>query len=262
VDGEGLTVLRCDDVRKTYGGLAALDGVTFSVERGEVFAIVGPNGAGKTTLFDTISGLAPATSGTITLEDVEIQRLAPHRICQLGLARLFQTSVSFSSQTVFTNVLVGSTYGREKGTRFRLRYPKESVDAALEALEVCDLYDKQALVARDLPVIDLKRLMFASALATGARVLLLDEPFAGLNREERDELIELVRKLNGTGVTVVMIEHIMKAVQALADRMLVLHHGKPVVEGRPAEVLADPRVAEVYLGKSRSTEEAADAPRV
>jgi branched-chain amino acid transport system ATP-binding protein len=259
VDEEGLTVLRCDEVTKTYGGLAALDGVTFSVERGEVFAIVGPNGAGKTTLFDTISGLAPATSGTITLEDVEIQRMAPHRICQLGLARLFQTSVSFSSQSVFTNVLVGSTFGREKGTRFRLRYPQESIDAALEALEVCDLYAKQDLVAKDLPVIDLKRLMFASALATGAQVLLLDEPFAGLNREERDQLIELVRKINGTGVTVVMIEHIMKAVQALADRMLVLHHGQPIVEGRPAEVLSDPRVAEVYLGKSWSDKEAADA---
>jgi branched-chain amino acid transport system ATP-binding protein len=262
VDGEGLTVLRCNDVTKTYGGLAALDGVTFSVERGEVFAIVGPNGAGKTTLFDTISGLAPATSGTITLEDVEIQRMAPHRICQLGLARLFQTSVSFSSQTVFTNVLVGSTFGREKGTRFRLRYPQESIDAALQALDVCDLYSKQELLAKDLPVIDLKRLMFASALATGAQVLLLDEPFAGLNREERDELIELVRKINGTGVTVVMIEHIMKAVQALADRMLVLHHGQPIVEGRPAEVLSDPRVAEVYLGKSWSTKEDADAPGI
>jgi branched-chain amino acid transport system ATP-binding protein len=223
---------------------------------------VGPNGAGKTTLFDTISGLAPATSGTITLEDTEIQRMAPHRICQLGLARLFQTSVSFSSQSVFTNVLVGSTFGREKGTRFRLRYPQESIDAALEALDVCDLYGKQELVAKDLPVIDLKRLMFASALATGAKILLLDEPFAGLNREERDELIELVRKINGTGVTIVMIEHIMKAVQALAHRMLVLHHGQPIVEGRPSEVLSDPRVAEVYLGKSWSTKEAADASGV
>lgn len=243
-------MLHCAAVTKVYGGLSALDGVDFSVERGEVFAIVGPNGAGKTTLFDTISGIAPATAGTITLDQVEIQRMRPHRICQLGLARLFQTSIAFGSQTVFTNVLIGSMFGRAKGPRFTFRFSRDAVRAALAALEDCDLLDKQHLPAAQLPVIDLKRLMFASALATQARILLLDEPFAGLNREERDELIELVRRINRAGVTIVMIEHIMPAVQALADRVLVLHHGKPIIVGRPGDVLRDPRVAEVYLGRA------------
>jgi branched-chain amino acid transport system ATP-binding protein len=252
-------MLQCEEVTKTYGGLAALGGVTFSVERGEVFAIVGPNGAGKTTLFDTISGIAPATSGTVKLDGAEIQRMSAHKICQLGMARLFQSTVSFGSQTVFTNVLIGATFGRQGSGGFNFRFSQDAVRTALEALEACDLLDKQDLLAADLPVIDLKRLMFASARATNAKVLLLDEPFAGLNREERDELIELVRRTNSDGTTVVMIEHIMKAVQALADRMLVLHHGKPITEGRPAEVLADPRVAEVYLGKKGSRTEVADA---
>jgi branched-chain amino acid transport system ATP-binding protein len=246
-------MLQCEEITKTYGGLAALGGVTFSVERGEVFAIIGPNGAGKTTLFDTISGIAPATSGTIRLDGAEIQHMRPHRISRLGLARVFQSSVSFASQTVLTNVLVGSMFGRGAGGGFTFRFSPAAIRAALDALEACDLLDKQEIVAGELPVIDLKRLMLASALATGAKVLLLDEPFGGLNRDERDELIELVRKLNAGGMTVVMIEHIMKAVQALAHRMLVLHHGKPIVEGPPAQVLADPRVAEVYLGKNRAT---------
>jgi branched-chain amino acid transport system ATP-binding protein len=256
-------MLRCDAVTKVYGGLAALDGVDFSVERGEVFAIVGPNGAGKTTLFDTISGIAPATSGTITLDQVQIQRMQPHRICQLGLARLFQTSVAFGSQTVFTNVLIGSMFGREGGRRFTFRFSGKAVEAALAALADCDLLGKQQMQAAQLPVIDLKRLMFASALATQAKVLLLDEPFAGLNRQERDELIDLVRRINRTGVTIVMIEHIMAAVQALADRMLVLHHGKPITLGKPADVLRDPQVAEVYLGQAyRAKEGRPDADRL
>jgi branched-chain amino acid transport system ATP-binding protein len=187
--------------------------------------------------------------------------MRPHRICQLGLARLFQTSVSFTSQTVFTNVLVGSMFGRRGGGGFTFRFSPAAIQTALTALEACDLLDKQDLVAAELPVIDLKRLMFASALATGAKVLLLDEPFAGLNRQERDELIELVRRINAGGLTVVMIEHIMKAVQALAHRMLVLHHGRTITEGTPTQVLADPRVAEVYLGNNWATTETADAPR-
>lgn len=241
-------VLECQGVTKAYGGLVAVKDVSFAVQPGEIFAIVGPNGAGKTTLFDSISGISTATSGVIKFEGREIQRLAPDQICRLGLTRTFQTTVSFHSQNVLTNVLVGSIFGQPGSGNPTARFRGEAVDAALDALELCGLLDRQATRAALLPVFDRKRLMLATALATRPKLLLLDEPVGGLNRNEREELVELVRRINATGITVLMIEHVMKAVQALAGRMLVLHHGEAIAEGPPAVVLRDARVMEVYLG--------------
>jgi branched-chain amino acid transport system ATP-binding protein len=242
------TIFECVKVSKAYGGLLAVKDVTFSVEQGEVFAIVGPNGAGKTTLFDTISGVSPVTQGMVRFNGQEIQRLRPDRICRLGLARTFQTTVTFESQTVLTNTLVGSVLGRGGSGNPTLWFQPEAIEAALDALEFCDLLDKQEWRVSELSGFERKRLMLATALATKPTLLLLDEPVGGLNRTEREGMIQYVQKVNRTGMTVLMIEHVMKAVQALAGRMLVLHHGETIVEGPPSEVLRDERVVEVYLG--------------
>jgi branched-chain amino acid transport system ATP-binding protein len=242
-------MLTCEGVTKAYGGLVALRNLTFAVRRGEIFAIVGPNGAGKTTLFDAISGISQATSGTIGLDGHEIQRLRPHQVCQLGIARTFQTTAFFGTQTALANALVGSTFGRPRDGLPALEFRPDNIERALDALEFCGLLDKQVMLASALSVFEQKRLMLATALASVPTLLLLDEPVGGLSRAEREEMIELVRKVNHNGVTVLLIEHVMKAVQALASRMLVLHHGEKIAEGAPSEVLRDERVVSVYLGK-------------
>jgi branched-chain amino acid transport system ATP-binding protein len=243
------TILECKNVSKSYGGLLAVDSLSFAVERGEIFAIIGPNGAGKTTLFDVVSGLSRATAGAIVFDGDEIHNLHPHEICRHGVARTFQTTVSFVSQTVLENVLVGSSFGRRNGDS-GLRFRPDAIEAALAALDVCDLLDKRSVPAAMLPVGDRKRLMLATALATEPALLMLDEPVGGLNARERGQMVELIRRINGSGMTILMIEHVVKAVQALASRMLVLHHGRKIAEGPPGEVLRDARVVEVYLGGS------------
>jgi branched-chain amino acid transport system ATP-binding protein len=243
-------ILECQRVAKAYGGLLAVSDLSFAVEPGEVYAIVGPNGAGKTSLFDCISGVSRATGGEIRFREREIQRLRAHQICQLGLARTFQTTVAFDSQTVLTNVLVGGTFGRQGSDPF-LSFKDPAVEAALDALSLCGLGDQQRALAGELPVLARKRLMLATALATRPSLLMLDEPFGGLNPGERMQMIDLIRVVAGTGVTILMIEHVMKAVQALATRILVIDHGQQIAEGPPSTVLRDPRVIEVYLGTLR-----------
>ncbi len=242
-----MAVVECIDVTKRYGGLVAVQELSFQVEASEFFAIVGPNGAGKTTLFDTISGHSPATSGEIRFNGESIQRAKPHSICRLGLARTFQTTTAFDTQTVLTNALVSAVFGRS-GRSSWLGFDTKAKEAALAALRLVGLADRQEDQAGTLPILDRKRLMLATALATKPTALLLDEPVGGLNASERQEFIDLVAGVAKTGVTILMIEHVMKAVQALASRMLVLHHGQKLAEGPPAEVLRDERVVQVYLG--------------
>jgi branched-chain amino acid transport system ATP-binding protein len=243
-----MPVLECIDVTKRYGGLEAVKDLSFSVEEGQFFAIVGPNGAGKTTLFDSISGHSPPTEGTIRFGGEEIQGASPDSVCRLGLSRTFQTTTAFDSQTVLTNVLVAAVFGRSKGSS-RVRFDTEVREVAMDALAVVGLEDRQGAEAAILPILDRKRLMLATALATQPRMLLLDEPVGGLNSSEREEFIELIARVASGGVTVLMIEHVMKAVQALATHMLVLHHGQKLAEGAPGTVLRDDKVVEIYLGK-------------
>jgi len=242
-----MPILECQKVSKAYGGLLAVSDLSFAVEPGEVYAIVGPNGAGKTSLFDCISGVNPATGGVIKFKDREIQGLRAHQISRLGLARTFQTTVAFDTQTVLTNVLIGGTFGRD-GQHPTLWFEPQAQDDALDALALCGLAGQQRSLAGQLPVLARKRLMLATALAMRPQMLLLDEPFGGLNPAERAQMIELIRMVAKTGVTILMIEHVMKAVQALADRILVIHHGQQITIGPPSTVLRDRRVIEVYLG--------------
>ena len=242
-----MSILECQQVSKAYGGLLAVNKLSFAVEPGEVYAIVGPNGAGKTSLFDCIAGVSRATTGVIRFREREIQALRAHQICRLGLARTFQTTVAFDSQSVLTNVLVGSTFGLAGANPF-LSFDDQAVEAALDALALCGLAGRQRALASQLPVLARKRLMLATALATRPGLLMLDEPFGGLNPGERLQMIDLIREVGRAGVTVLMIEHVMKAVQALADRILVMDHGQEIAQGPPATVLRDPRVIEVYLG--------------
>jgi branched-chain amino acid transport system ATP-binding protein len=252
------TIFECENVTKAYGGLLAVKELTFSIESGEIYAIAGPNGAGKTTLFDTISGVSSVTSGVIRFDGKEIQRMRAENICRLGIARTFQTTVGFDTQTVLTNALVGAILGREGTGNPTMRFSEAAIEAALDALEFCELLDRQGRLASQLTVSERKRLMLATALATRPKLLMLDEPVGGLNRGEREEMVNLVHKISQAGITVLLIEHVMKAVQALASRLLVLHHGEKIAEGPPGQVLRDERVIEVYLGGKGRERLAAD----
>ncbi len=257
------TIFLCENASKDYGGLQAVKDLTFSIEEGQIYAIAGPNGAGKTTLFDTITGVTPLTSGAIRFAGREIQRMHPDTICRLGIARTFQTTVGFDTQTVLTNALVGAMLGRRGTGNPTMRFPNEAIEAALDALEFCGMLHLQRRLVSQLPVFERKRLMMATALCTQPKLLLLDEPVGGLNRSEREGMVSLVHKVNEAGITVLLIEHSMKAVLALADCLLVLHHGQKIIEGPPAEVLRDQRVIEVYLGgqgRERLTDQARVAP--
>lgn len=242
-----MTLIECAQVTKAYGGLAAVKDLSFAVAEGEFLAIVGPNGAGKTTLFDGISGVSPITSGHVELNGARIDHESPSAICRRGLARTFQTTSAFESQNVITNVVVSARFGRAEGRGWR-SFDEASLVAGLEALEFVGLVGSQAEIAAVLPVLDRKKLMLATALATRPQVLLLDEPFGGLNAAERGTFVDLLQAVLASGVTVLMIEHVMKAVLALASRVLVLHHGELLIDGAPDVVLRDPRVVEVYLG--------------
>jgi branched-chain amino acid transport system ATP-binding protein len=239
--------LELRDVCKDYGGLRAVSSISTVARPGEVLGIAGPNGAGKTTLFDVISGLTPATTGTVLLADRAITDASVHRRAQAGLARTFQQPTVASSLSAFDNVFVASRFGRA-----REHWSGRETDAVADAewvLEWTGLADAPEAPAELLSVFDRKRLMIATAVAMGPRVLLLDEPFGGLNMDEIERTLALIRGVADLGVTVVCIEHVMRALVQLASRVLVMHHGALLFEGGPEEMLRDPRVIEVYLGE-------------
>jgi len=242
-------ILVCHDLRRTFGALAAVDRLSFAVRRGEIFGIAGPNGAGKTTLFNVLSGHVPPTGGTIRLDGREIQGLPPHRVCHLGIARTFQVPLVFGSGTVEENVLVGAYFGRRTGMP-GLRFGLEARRRVAAALATTGLADRRGATAASLSVFDKKRLMLASALATEPTVVLLDEPVGGLNHGEIDAFMGLIRAVRDAGPTILLIEHVMRALMTLSDRVMIMHHGEKLAEGTPDEVRTNPEVIRVYLGRA------------
>jgi branched-chain amino acid transport system ATP-binding protein len=239
-----MPILEGDGVTKNFGGLAAVSHVDFQVDQDEIVGLIGPNGAGKTTLFNLISGALVPKAGTIAFKDQKINGLKPHRICRMGLARTFQAVKVFPNMPVFDNVFLGSLFG----TSNRL----SSADAAAVAektLEFVGLSEVSAIPARDLTLANQKRVEVASALATGPQLLLLDELMAGLNATEVVQAMELVTRIHDLGITVFMIEHVMRAIMNVCDRIMVLHHGEKIAEGTPAEIASSKTVIEVYLGE-------------
>ncbi len=241
-------LLSVEGLTKRYGGLAAVDDLTFHVLSGETFGIAGPNGAGKTTLFDTITGHAKASDGRIVFRDEEIHERSSHEICHRGIARTFQIPVVFPEHTVLGNILVGSYFGRRSRLLPGTRFDAGSVERAREAASFVGLGDKLSVVAAPLSLFDKKRLMIASAIATEPTLLMLDEPVGGLSPGEVDEILELVRRIRVTGVTIVLIEHVMRALMSISDRVMVMNHGRLLFEGTPADVQRHEEVIRVYLG--------------
>ena len=239
-----MRILEGEEVTKHFGGLAAVNRVNFNINQGEVVGLIGPNGAGKTTLFNLISGSLPTTAGEIRYKGKKISGLKPHQICKKGVARTFQSAKLFAGMTVFENALAASLFG----TKRAISVP----DAGREAmglLEFVELSTVGAMLAKDLSLGSRKRLEVARALATKPDLLMFDEVMAGLNPAEVAQAMELITMIRNKGMTIFMIEHVMKAIMSVCDRIIVLHHGSKIAEGTPEEIATSHTVVEVYLGE-------------
>ena len=234
-------LLEVEGVSKRFRGLLAVDRVSFAVPSGAIYAVIGPNGAGKTTLFNVIAGVFPPNDGSVSFAGERIDGLTPDKICRRGIARTFQIVRPFPALTVEENVTVGALLHR--------RHTADARDHAHEVLRRLDLYDKRDRRAATLTLPDRKRLEMARALATEPKLLLLDEVMAGLRPTETDRMVAILKQLNReTGLTILLIEHVMRVVMALAERIVVLHHGAEIAQGTPQDVVRDPAVIHSYLG--------------
>ncbi len=235
-------ILTLDNVSRRFGGLNAVDGVSFSVDPGEIVGLIGPNGAGKTTLINLITGVHPATAGRVRFDDRDITRSRPYQIARLGLARTFQIVQPFPKMTVVDNVAAGALFCGHAGS------VREAQDIAREHLAFTGIADVADRMASSLTLARRKRLELAKSLAMRPRLLMLDEVNAGLNQTEVDDALAIIRKIAEQGVTIIVIEHLMKVVLSISQRIVVLHHGQLIAQGTPNSVVKDQRVIEAYLG--------------
>ena len=231
-------------ISKLFGGLAAVNDVSFKVEKGQIYGLIGPNGSGKTTIFNLINAYYPLTKGEIYFEGKKISGLKTFQICGLGIGRTFQVVKPLKRMTVLDNVMA-SAFLRSKSTA-------QARDLALETLDFCNLTTQKDKVAKGLPIASRKRLEIARAMATKPKLLLLDETAAGLNPSELDEAIELIKKIRDSGVTIIIVEHIMKVIMSISERILAINYGMRITEGTPAEVASNHEVIAAYLGEDYS----------
>jgi branched-chain amino acid transport system ATP-binding protein len=239
-----MQILEGKQLTKYFGGLAAVAQVDFDVNQGEIVGLIGPNGAGKTTLFNLISGAIVPDSGTLEFKGRVLTGLKAHLVCRAGIARTFQSVRIFPNMSVLRNVWLGGVFGTGRSMA-----SAGATKAAEGLLDFVGLTRMSSVRAGDLTIAHQKRLEVARALATQPEVLLLDEVIAGLNATEAAEVMELITNIRGRGTTILMIEHVMKAIMSICDRVIVLHHGEKIAEGTPAEVTTNETVIKIYLGK-------------
>jgi branched-chain amino acid transport system ATP-binding protein len=236
-----MALLELKELVKSFGGLRAVNRVSFSVEEGEIFGLIGPNGSGKTTIFNCINHFYPITDGEILFKGMVINRLSTHKICHLGIGRTFQVVKPLSRMTVLDNVTASAFC--------RVGSIKEARAEALEVLEFSNLLKEKDKLAKSLPIGGRKRLEIARALATRPELLLLDETAAGLNPSELDEAIDLIKRIRDKGITILIVEHIMKVIMTISDRIHAINFGQTIAQGSPQEVANHSAVIEAYLGE-------------
>jgi branched-chain amino acid transport system ATP-binding protein len=239
-----MSLLEVKKVSRFFGGITAVKDVTFDITKGGILGLIGPNGAGKTTLFNVVNGFYPPSRGEVYFKGEKISGLKPHQICQLGLARTFQVVKPLQRMSVLDNV-VASAFLRAKDR-------KEADAIAADVLNFTALYDDRNVISKGLPLGKRKRLEIARALATQPDLLLLDESFAGLNPSELDESIQIIRNIKKKGITIMIIEHHMKVIMSISDRIVVLNYGEKIAEGSPLDIGKNPLVVEAYLGEAQS----------
>ena len=230
------------EIRKNFSGLMAVNGVSFQVHRGEIFGLIGPNGSGKTTILNLINQYFPLTAGDIFFKGNSIKGMKTHQICHLGIGRTFQVVKPLKRMTVLENVMASALC--------RFHTLAKAREMALEMLEFCNLQSEKDKSAASLPIAGRKRLEICRALTTKPELLLLDETAAGLNPAELDEAIELIRRIRGGGVTIIIVEHIMKVIMSISDRIHAINYGQTIAEGPPEEVANNKEVIEAYLGEA------------
>ena len=240
---EDNVILKIENLTKKFGGLTAVNEVNMHLKQGEILGVIGANGAGKTTVFNMVSGSFQPTSGKIIFNGKEIQHMAPHDICKQGIGRTYQVVKPFGALTLRENVMVGAM----------MRHPnvKEAAKIADEIIELLGISHLANVSGKSLTLVQMKRMEIARALATEPKVLLLDEVMAGLNPSEREAIIESIRTVSKTGVSIIIIEHVIKVIMALTDRVYCMNQGKLISEGTPQEVMSDPKVIESYLGVNK-----------
>ena len=238
-------MLSIKEVSKHFDNLTAIKDVSFRIDKGQIVGLVGPNGAGKSTLLNIVSGVYPPSSGSILFDGLDITNLSPDKVCKLGIAKTFQLVHSFPELSAIQNVLVGALFGNSE---------KISMGEAREKARMCLEFvgypmNKLNYPVKNLNVIELKRIQLARALATDPELILLDEVTTGLNPKESNDAISLIQKIRDSGITILMVEHVMRVIMNVSDRIVVLHHGEKIAEGTPAEITADEKVINSYLGE-------------
>jgi branched-chain amino acid transport system ATP-binding protein len=242
-----MSFLKVENLNKSFGGLKAVHNLDFEVAEGEIIGFIGPNGSGKTTTMNLLTGFLKPTAGKINFRGEEIAGLPRYRVNQKGIGRTFQLCKPFMDFTALQNVMVGRVYGQEPSANMKI-----AAEESREILALVGLANKAEILVKDLTVMERKRLELARALATKPVLLLLDELMAGLNPKEADEACKLILRIRDSKITIIMVEHIVKAVTCVSDRIIVLNMGEKIAEGAPEKIIHDPQVIEVYLGKSHA----------